>query len=338
MDTMFCPTCLAQSERHIARRRETYPVRGVPIEVDVDITFCSQCGAEIADPEMEDAALTRAYDLYRRMYDIIRPEAIRKLREKYSLSQRAFARLLDWGAITIHRYETGALPDSAHSDLLVALQDELTMADFLERHQDRLRPKEGRRAREAASAARLMSVHEFLSRIVREKIDAYPDAARGNRQFDLDRLSQMMLYFTRPAGVALTKLLKLLWYADFLAYKRLTVSLSGAVYRRYQFGPVPEEYRQLLDHAEREGFLQTRVESFVTKDGPKEETVYDQAADFDPSQFTSDELTVLETVRDRFATMHDTASVRVAHSEDAWRDTPEREVIPYDRALALSLD
>ncbi|MDQ2742001.1 MAG: DUF4065 domain-containing protein [Chloroflexota bacterium] len=338
MDTMFCPTCLAQTERHISRRREAYPVRGVPIEVDVDVPSCTQCGAEIVDPELEDAALRRAYDLYRRMHDIIRPEEIRKLREKYRLSQRAFARLLDWGVITIHRYETGALPDSVHSDLLVALQDEFTMADFLERHQDRLRPKESRRALEAASTARLMGVHELLSRIVCGKIDTFPDAARGNRQFDLDRLSQMMLYFTQPAGVVLTKLLKLLWYADFLAYKRLTVSLSGAVYRHYQFGPVPEEYRQLLDHAEREGFLQTRFESFVTEEGPKEGTVYDQAADFDPSLFTSDELAILETVRDRFASMHATAIVRVAHSEDAWRDTPEREIIPYERALALSLD
>jgi putative zinc finger/helix-turn-helix YgiT family protein len=335
MEATFCPTCLVKTNRRIERRRESYPVRGTSIEVEADVSLCVTCGAELADPELGDAALIRAYDVFRQAHGIIRPEEIRALREKYGLSQRAFARLLDWGPITVHRYETGALPDSAHNDLLVALQDELTMAAFLKRHNDRLRPREAERALRSTSAVR--NIHDILPWLLQERMDAYPDTARGNRKVDLERLTQMMVYFAQP-GVVLTKLLKLLWYSDFLAYKRLSVSLSGAVYRRLQFGPVPEEYRQLLDHAEREGYLRTEIDTFSTEEGTKEGTVYRAVAEFLPDAFNPDELLVLETIRTRFANMHAKATVRMTHSEEAWRETPELEVIPYDRALSLSIE
>lgn len=336
MPTMPCPTCLEPTGHRITRRCETYPVRGESIEVDVDVVTCVECDAEIADPDLEDAALGRAYDLYRCKYGIIRPEEIRTLRERYGLSQRAFARLLDWGAVTIHRYETGALPDSVHSDLLEMLQDQSTMADFLMRHSTRLHPQEAKRALAAAATGRSTSAHQRVASIIQEKVDAYPEDARGNRWLDLERLCQMMVYFAHPTGVVLTKLLKLLWYADFLAYERLTVSMSGAVYRHYQFGPVPDEYRQLLDYAEHEGFLRARIETFVTEDGLKEGTVYDSATAFEPSLFSFDELSILEDVRAHFAQMNATATVSVAHAEAAWLGTPERDVIPYDRGLTLS--
>jgi putative zinc finger/helix-turn-helix YgiT family protein len=338
METVICPNCLEQTDRRLERRREIYPVRGVPIEVNADVESCIQCGTEIANPELEDAALTRAYDLYRKLYGTIRPEEIRKLREKYGLSQRSFARLLDWGVVSVHRYETGALPDSVHSDLLVALQDDLAMDDFLKRHKDRLRPREAKRALEVASAARAVSLPAILARVVQEKMDTFPDLARGNRNFELERLAQMMIFFARPAGAVLTKLLKLLWYADFLAYKRLTVSLSGAVYSHHRFGPVPQEYDQLLAHAKREGFLRAEIESFTTEEGIREGTIFYAAMEFDSSLFNTEELAVLETVQAHFADKHAKATVRATHAEHAWLDTPERAVITYDRALDLSID
>jgi putative zinc finger/helix-turn-helix YgiT family protein len=334
METTFCPTCLVKTNRRIERRRESYPVRGTSIEVEADVALCVRCGTELADFELGDAALTRAYDVYRQLHGIIRPEEIRKLREEYGLSQRAFARLLDWGAITVHRYETGALPDSAHNDLLVALQDELTMTAFLQRHKDRLRPREAERALRKASAVR--RIHDILPWLLEERMDAYPGTARGNRKWDLERLTQMMVFFAQP-GVVLTKLLKLLWYSDFLAYRRLSVSLSGTVYRSLQFGPVPDEYRQLLDLAEREGYLRTEVEEFWTKEGLREGTVYRAATDFTPSLFQPEELEILKTVRKGFENMNANATVRASHSEEAWLATPEREVITYDWAQNLSI-
>ena len=43
----------------------------------------------------------------------LQPEEIEKIRKQYGLSQKNFARLLGWGDITIHRYESGAIQDDA---------------------------------------------------------------------------------------------------------------------------------------------------------------------------------------------------------------------------------
>ena len=53
----------------------------------------------------------------------MQPEEIEKIREQYGLSQKNFARLLGWGDITIHRYESGAIQDDAHNDVLSLIKD-----------------------------------------------------------------------------------------------------------------------------------------------------------------------------------------------------------------------
>jgi hypothetical protein len=47
-------------------------------------------------------------------------------------------------------------------------------------------------------------------------------------------------------GVLKTKLMKLLWYADFLIFKKYKRSISGAPYWHKEFGPVPVEHDTVL--------------------------------------------------------------------------------------------
>ena len=138
----FCPECETISGRRIERRKETLPVRGVPITVEADVAICLSCGQAVEDRALDEVTLGRAYDAYRQRFRIMPPDQIRALRERYGLSQRAFGRLLDWGDVTIHRYETGAMPDSVHNDLLLLLQDEAVMRKYIEAHKDRISERE----------------------------------------------------------------------------------------------------------------------------------------------------------------------------------------------------
>lgn len=47
------------------------------------------------------------------------------------LSQRSFAKLLNWGDKTIRRYENGAVQDRAHNSLLLFLRDPENMRIYL---------------------------------------------------------------------------------------------------------------------------------------------------------------------------------------------------------------
>lgn len=46
--------------------------------------------------ELDSATLVSAYNEYRRRHKLLLPEEIKKIREQYGLSQRSFAKLLNW--------------------------------------------------------------------------------------------------------------------------------------------------------------------------------------------------------------------------------------------------
>lgn len=56
-----------------------------------------------------DAVLRTARDLYRQKHGLLTSSNIARLRGRYGLSQRALARLLGWGEVTIQRYEKGVI-------------------------------------------------------------------------------------------------------------------------------------------------------------------------------------------------------------------------------------
>ena len=92
---------------------------------------CTVCGEELFNEELDSATLINAYNEYRRKHKLLLPEEIRKIREQYGLSQRSFAKLLNWGDKTIRRYENGAVQDRAHNSLLLFLREPENMRTYL---------------------------------------------------------------------------------------------------------------------------------------------------------------------------------------------------------------
>ena len=100
----YCEECGREVETKVITKRESYDVCGESIEVDAQILVCAECGEEFYCEELDNATLIRAYNEYRRRHKLLLPEEIKKIREQYGLSQRSFAKLLNWGDKTICRY------------------------------------------------------------------------------------------------------------------------------------------------------------------------------------------------------------------------------------------
>ena len=58
---------------------------------------------------------------------------IKRIREKYGLTQQGFARLLGLGEASVVRYENGQTPSKANANLIRAAEDPRFLADCLER-------------------------------------------------------------------------------------------------------------------------------------------------------------------------------------------------------------
>jgi putative zinc finger/helix-turn-helix YgiT family protein len=342
--TQFCPECEAVCQFHVETRPETLAVRGAPITVVADVVVCDQCGQTIENEALDASTLAQAFQAYRQRHNIPDPDQIRDLRERYGLSQRAFTRLLGWGDMTIHRYESGALPDSVHSDVLTMLRDDVQMSRYIHIHEDRLTPLDRRRVEDAINARRREVSEVSLRRVLEGAVSQYAPIERGNTVFELDRFANMVVFFTTPLWERLnfvpteTKLNKLLFYADFLAYKRTSRSLSGSAYQRHYHGPVPVKYKSLLEELEQDDFVESEEVVFTTDEGPQTGIVYRARVSFDGTMFDEREIAVLTDVRDRFANFTAKQLRNKSHEEAAWKETNHKQLISYSFAVRLSLD
>ena len=113
----YCEECGREVETKVVTKKEKYEVCGETVDVEAQVLICAECGEELYCEEFDNATLTNAYNEYRRRHKLLLPEEIKKIREQYGLSQRSFARLLNWGDKTICRYENGSIQDKAHNSL-----------------------------------------------------------------------------------------------------------------------------------------------------------------------------------------------------------------------------
>lgn len=63
----------------------------------------------------------------------------------------------------------------------------------------------------------------------------------GFRKPSFERLSEMVVFFSHTLPSYKTKMNKLLFYADFLAFRESGLSISVATCKAIPYGPVPEK-------------------------------------------------------------------------------------------------
>jgi len=334
----FCPNCEEYTDVTLRMEKEVYNVRGEPIEIEAEVTICQKCGAKIFSEERDSRNLEIAYSRYREKHNLLSPDEIRIIREKYGLSQRALSRLLGWGEITIHRYESGAIQDNVHDSTLRLIKDPRNMQKLFEANRSKLPSYTVARFKKGI-ASFLQEDEERSFQVSFERLVSHPysDLTSGFKEYDLDKLKNMILYLVkRLDGEFITKLNKLLWYCDFLHFKETSVSITGAQYVRLQYGPVPNGYDFITDMMQRERLLD------------KEEIVFDTEEDIvgekltvlvepDESMFSEKEIEVMNFITDTFHNHTATKIKNKSHQETAYTKSEDGEIISYEYAKDLSL-
>lgn len=146
---MYCPICEHEVESVVRTVQETYPVKGEDIVINAQVRFCSCCHSDIWDNVLDAQNLLDAYSAYRTKHGLLHPEDIRATREKYNLSQTAFARILGLGDKTITRYENGSVPDAAPNNLIFLCQQPSIFENLLEKNKNKISATDYQNARTA---------------------------------------------------------------------------------------------------------------------------------------------------------------------------------------------
>ena len=331
----YCDACGKEVETRIITRQETFKVCGEDITIDAQILVCAECGEELFCEELDSATLVNAYNEYRRKHKLLLPDEIKKIREQYGLSQRSFAKLLNWGDKTICRYENGSVQDKAHNSLLLFLREPENMRTYL---------TENEIALDERQKAKLLDTVEKIeqdteSRVGRRFLELYfsktPCEENGFKGFDYEKLCAMVLFFSHKSSELLkTKLMKLLNYSDMIFYKENGISISGLKYAHLPYGPVPENFDILLGRMTADHIAHIEV---VYDNGYEKHQVISEC-DFPDGVLSEEELDVLERIYVKFKDFGSVDISNYSHKEKGYSSTKRGEIISYSYAKDIQLN
>lgn len=331
-----CPVCEEMKLVEIGEKEETTTIKGQEITAYVENLKCTECGEEFVTSDQMERNTERFRRVYRRKKDIISPQKIRSLRKEYGVSQKTLARILDFGELTINSYEQGSIPSGAHNNLLKLIQDPENFKRLLEERRDRLSNTQLKKIN-----AYLLQLEDNLSfdkiiysHYVKEQVNTESEY-NGYTATDVMKTFltiQCILYYS---GRKLYKMsiLKLLFYVDFLHFKKYGKAITGWPYAHLPYGPVPQDYKSLMFHGEERNFFvsQPDDEEMGEMYSLPERFSIDKTARF----FSKVELDTIREVADKLADKTATGLKELTHKERAWTETGHTHLIPYTYAAAL---
>lgn len=331
----YCEECGREVETKVVIKKEAYDVCGEPIEVDAKVLVCAECGDEFYCEEFDNATLTNAYNEYRRRHKLLLPEEIKKIREQYGLSQRSFAKLLNWGDKTICRYENGSIQDKAHNSLLLFLRNPENMRTYLTENEIILDEKK---------KAKLLDTVEKLEQDTEYRVDRHfpgmffskiPCEENGFKGFDYEKLCAMVLFFANKSAELLKKkLMKLLNYSDMIFYKENGISISGLKYAHLPYGPVPDHFEMILERMAADHIA--HIDVFYDGDFEKHQVVPE--CDIPEDVLSAAEIEVLNRIYEKFKSFGSMEISDYSHKEKGYRATKTGETISYAYAMDIQLD
>lgn len=163
----------------------------------------------------------------------------------------------------------------------------------------------------------------------------------GRIDFNRGKFKELVLYLSQVAererdeGFGMVKLNKLLYRADFEAYRLLGHSITGETYEKQEFGPVARDLPIVLDELGAEGRLYwQRIPrgQYVRKVPTVRE---DEFAPPDMSKFPDDERQIIESTLHELATYGGKAASEWSHEQSAgWNIVPKLgQEIEYNTAF-----
>jgi putative zinc finger/helix-turn-helix YgiT family protein len=329
---VYCSSCDKNVSYRIKKQViESY--KGYKVNVEEKVAVCDICNNNIYVPEIERDNFKRLYNKYKELADIIGGEEITLFRKKYNISQRELTSILNWGKMTINRYEGGAVPSQSYNDLLKLIISNQDI--FKEKVEDAFKSKRITKKTYDKVENRLKEASEDeFKKILTDSLTHIEDEYNGYRKFDIERLTNLLSYIADNVVLYKTSMNKYLWYIDFQNFKKNVRSITGLRYMRYSYGPVVEKFKydEILNH----------FDDKIIKEEYEEDcriiTKIKSTKNYDLSIFKEEEIEVINNVINKLKEKNCTEISNLSHKEDGWIENNDKELISYDFADNLKLN
>ena len=331
----LCTCCMEEHEVKTVLVKELSTFKNVDVTYDATYLYCELAEEFYANEQQIQENDIRFKNAYRKKEGFLTSEEIKNIRAKYGISQSDFCTLLGWGGKTITRYESHQVQDKAHDTILRKIaKDPEWFLSLLNDARDYLP---------------LESYQKYLSRAItlyEEEQDSYLRKAiearyakfhgnqlfHGNTNLSLDKVVDMIRYFAASKKVMnlyKVKLMKLMWYADALSYKRRGYAITGLVYQALPMGAVPVEHNSIINlkdvPCEEVDMGEVNAYHFSLKNGNTFTALSDEDKD------------ILNIVIDKLGKFTKNEIVDFMYKEKAYIETPLRDIIQFKYAESLQI-
>ena len=288
---------------------------------------CEDTGEEFTTDDMDDAGFLQVTNQYRRKYGIPHTDEIVAIRERYGISAAKMSSILGFGANQWRLYESGEVPSVSNGRMIQSIKDPEVFLGYVRSSRLLLDEKEYNKisARIAAIGEGEESEYAHSRVFLCERGED-----NGFAPQSLERLKNVLLYIiSQSREVFCTKMNKLLFYADFLAYRRNGMAITGLSYKALGFGPVPERWDRVYSQFDE---MTQEPRSYNEKEG----IVLVTNAVADTSIFSESELEIMDEVCAKFAKYSSSEISAISHEEKAWLECSEgHKRIPFRYAFEL---
>ena len=334
---VYCPFCKKEVEYKI-EKRDIKEFRGIEINTYENVAICKECHQDLYVNEIEEKNNERIYELYREKANIIKPQDIVALREKYNISQRELTAILGFGKMTINRYERGGVPTKSQSDYIKLLID--NNDKFIEKVKEAYKNNninektyEKIVSKELNNNITKKEVQDNIRKYLKFVLNRKPDIYNGYKTLDIEKIENIISYIaSKVKNLTITSLNKYLWYIDMLSFNQRSIAITGLTYQNQKFGPtiVDKKYDEisLLD----EKYTREDIE---TENGNTTKIISN--GNYNLDKISDTERKIIDTIIKILKNKSVTDISELSHKEEGWKKTKRFERISFEYAMKLNI-
>lgn len=249
----LCTCCMEEHEVKTVLVKERTTFKNREVCYDGSYLYCDIAEELYMDEQQMQENDARLKDAYRKAEGLLTSSEISSIRAKYGISQNDLSILLGWGRKTITRYEGHQVQDKAHDTILKKIdQDPEWFLSLLNDAKENLSVESYQKYLEAATDLYEKDRDSYLRKAIEAnyaKFHGNP-LLHGNTELSLDKVVDVIRYFAasdKITSLYKVKLMKLMWYADALSYKKRGFAITGLVYQALPMGAVPVGHHSIID-------------------------------------------------------------------------------------------
>lgn len=334
-ENRLCTCCMEEHEVKTVLVLEQTTFKNVKVNYEAVYSYCDAAEELYMDEQQMQENDIHLKNAYREKEGFLTSYEISAIRAKYGISQTDLCTLLGWGGKTITRYEGHQVQDRAHDMILKKIdEDSEWYISLLNDAKDSLPIEAYRKYMNAATSLYEDNKDAYLRKSIEANYTKYKEntLVNGNAELDLDKVVDMIRYLAASKEVTnlyKVKLMKLMWYADALSYKKRGYTITGLVYQAMPMGAVPIGHNSII-----------LLKGVPCEEVDMGETIAYQFSLEEAKSFPSlsdDDKNILNIVIEKIGKMSKNQIVSFMHKEQAYVETAQRDVIPFSFAENLQI-